>query len=115
MARRSTAEPATRANYLSPAHAKTLPANVKQLFAKRNRGILLDVVVFALNVILIRLLTRSFVGLIQRGFGDDKLAQLHLGLYFSGMFVLPAAGADWERWRAHARAGGRFNDGDGAG
>ena len=44
---------------------------VKNIFAKNNRGILLDVVVFVLQLILIRLLTGYFIELIQRASADD--------------------------------------------
>ncbi|MFL6210760.1 MAG: hypothetical protein ACJ74W_18055 [Pyrinomonadaceae bacterium] len=92
-----------------------MPANVKQLFAQRNRGILLDIVVFGLNVIMIRLLTRYFIELLRRASADDKFAKLQLGCYFAGMFVLPASGAILKRWHVHQRRGGRFKDWDKAG
>jgi hypothetical protein len=46
-----------------------MAAPVKNIFAKNNRGILLDVVVFVLQLILIRLLTRYFIELIHRASG----------------------------------------------
>ena len=84
-----------------------MAAPVKNIFAKNNRGILLDVVVFVLQLLLIRLLTRYFIELIRRASAGDASAQITLGLFFSGTFILPAAGAVLKRWHFHQRAGGR--------
>lgn len=75
---------------------------IRDLTSPKNRGILLDVVVFALNLILTRMLTGYFVGLIRHA-DDDPLAEFFLGLFFGGMFVLPAAGAVLKRWHYHQR------------
>lgn len=80
-----------------------MAAPVKNIFAKNNRGILLDVVVFVLQLILIRLLTRYFIELIRLASAADASAQIALGLFFSGTFVLPAAGAVLKRWHFHQR------------
>jgi hypothetical protein len=87
----------------------------KNILARSNRGILLDVVVFVLQIVLLRLLVRYFVALLQRASADDKFAKLQLGFYFAGIFVLPAAGAVLKRWHVHQRRGGRFKDWDKAG
>lgn len=75
--------------------------NAKALFTRGNRGILLDVVVFLLNVILMSWLTRSFVGLVRLTSAGDKFAGLTLGLFFLGIFVLPAAGSVLKRRHYH--------------
>jgi ABC-type phosphate transport system permease subunit len=80
-----------------------MAAPVKNIFAKNNRGILLDVLVFVLQLILIRLLTRYFIELIQRASADEAFAKIALGLFFSGTFILPAAGAVLKRWHFHQR------------
>ncbi|MCA1616931.1 MAG: hypothetical protein LC800_23190 [Acidobacteria bacterium] len=77
--------------------------NVKAISASSNRGILLDVVVFALNVILMRRLTESFIDLVGLASSGDTFAGFALGLFFLGMFVLPAAGAVLKRWHFHQR------------
>jgi hypothetical protein len=87
----------------------------KKILAANNRGILLDVVVFVLNVILIRLLVRAFIELLRRASADDKLAKLELGLFFAAIFVLPAAGAVLKRWHVHERRRDRFKDWDKSG
>ena len=80
-----------------------MAAPVKNIFAKNNRGILLDVVVFVLQLILIRLLTGYFIELIRRASAAEVFAQIALGLFFSGTFILPAAGAVLKRWHFHQR------------
>lgn len=80
-----------------------MPAPVKNIFAKNNRGILLDVVVFVLQLMLIRLLTRYFIELVRRASADEAFAKIALGLFFAGTFILPAAGAVLKRWHFHQR------------
>jgi hypothetical protein len=75
----------------------------KTIFAPNNRGILLDVLVFVLQLILIRLLTRYFIELMQRASADETFAKIALGLFFSGTFILPVAGAVLKRWHFHQR------------
>lgn len=77
--------------------------NVKNIFAHTNRGVLLDVVVFVLNLILMSLLAKYFIELVRLASADDALAKLALGLFFLGIFVLPAAGAVLKRWHFHHR------------
>ena len=84
--------------------------NVKTIYAETNRGILLDVVVFLLNLLLMRWLTKSFVELVRLASADDTFAEFALGLFFLSIFVLPAAGALLKRWHFHqtlARLPGR--------
>ncbi len=80
-----------------------MPAPVKNIFAANNRGILLDVVVFVLQLILIRLLARYFIELVRRASADEAFAKIALGLFFAGTFMLPAAGAVLKRWHYHQR------------
>jgi hypothetical protein len=81
--------------------------NVKNIFAHTNRGVLLDIVVFALNLFLMRLLTGYFISLVRLASANDSLAALQLGLFFTGMLVLPAAGAILKRWNFQQRRGAR--------
>lgn len=90
---------------------------IQELTSPRNRGILLDVFVFALNLLVTRMMTRSFIELC-RHIDDDPRAQLYLGLFFSALVVLPMAGAVLKRWHYHRRkqtgTGRRGNDTQGA-
>jgi hypothetical protein len=83
------------------------PANAKnplaRIFAKTNRGLLLDIVVFVLNLFLMRLLTRQLIELFSQVDAQNPLAKLALGLIFAAMWFLPAAGAVLKRWRFHQR------------
>ena len=72
------------------------------IFAKTNRGLLLDISVFVLNIFLMRLLTRQFIDLFSQVDADSD-AKLLLGLTFLAMWVLPAAGAVLKRWHFHQR------------
>jgi len=73
------------------------------LFARTNRGLLLDVFVFVINVFLMRLLTRQFIDLFSQVSAENPTAKLGLGLTFLAMWILPAAGAVLKRWHFHER------------
>ncbi len=73
------------------------------LFAKSNRGLLLDIVVFIGNIFLIRYLTRLYIGVFNEVSAENPLAMLALGLTFLAMWILPAAGAVLKRWNFHRR------------
>ena len=77
--------------------------HLTRLFAKTNRGLLLDIFVFVLNIFLMRFLTHLFIGVFQEVNAENPLAQLALGLTFSAMWILPAAGAVLKRWHFHER------------
>ncbi|MCA1814815.1 MAG: hypothetical protein LC746_00120 [Acidobacteria bacterium] len=81
----------------------------RNIFARANRGVLLDVVVFVLNLFLMRLLTGYFVSLFRRlnASEGDASAEIQLGLFCVGMFVLPAAGAILKRRDFHRRRAAR--------
>jgi len=73
------------------------------LLAKENRGLLLDVFVFVLNVFLMRLLTGQVINLFNQVSPETPLGQLLLGITFAAMWILPAAGAVLKRWHFHQR------------
>jgi hypothetical protein len=74
-----------------------------KLFARTNRGLLLDIVVFILNLFLLRLLTRLFIDLFEQVSAENPLAKFALGLAFLCMWILPALGAVLKRWHLHQR------------
>ncbi|HKR15225.1 MAG TPA: hypothetical protein VJT15_24375 [Pyrinomonadaceae bacterium] len=83
------------------------------LFSESNRGLLLDLVVFAANLLLMRKLTGLFVELIQHVSAEEPAAKFALSLVFVAMWVLPAAGAVLKRWHFHQRvkdAANKFDD-----
>jgi hypothetical protein len=86
-----------------PASPRRLPAIT--------RGRILDLVVFAVNLLFLRLMTRRFTDIVRQASDGDRLARLALGAYFGALFVLPAAGAILSRWqfnlRRQSRMGGR--------
>lgn len=85
---------------------------LRDLGAPANRGILLDLVVFALNLVLVRLLARDFVGLIRGASAGDVGSEWALAAFFLALFVLPAAGAVLKRWHFHRARGGRDRSGE---
>src|SRR6266850_5212533 len=83
--------------------AGNLRQRLANLFAKTNRGLLLDVFVFVMNVFLMRLLTKQFINLFNHVSAEDPLAKFLLGLTFLAMWILPALGAVLKRWHFHQR------------
>ena len=73
-----------------------------KILAEENRGVLLDIVVFFLNLLLMQWLT-SYVVELFRMADDEPLAQFFLSLGCVAMWVLPAAGAVLKRWHFHRR------------
>ncbi|MDQ2973816.1 MAG: hypothetical protein M3R69_00230 [Acidobacteriota bacterium] len=74
-----------------------------KLFAKKNRGLLLDITVFVANIFLMRSLTRVFIEIFNEVSAENPLAKLLLGLTCLAMWVLPALGAVLKRWHFHQR------------
>jgi hypothetical protein len=77
--------------------------SLKSLFAESNRGLLLDLFVFVINLFLMQSLTGVYVDVFQQASADDSLATLTIGLSCLGMWLLPATGAILKRWHFHQR------------
>lgn len=77
-----------------------MPFNI---LAEENRGVLLDIVVFLLNLLLMRWLTGYVVALFQLADRGEPLAQFTLSLGCLAMWSLPVAGAVLKRWHFHHR------------
>lgn len=69
--------------------------------ALENRGVLLDVFVFLVNLILMRFLSEQFAGLLGAASAGDVAAQYVLFLFVAGLFFLLPAGAILKRWQYH--------------
>lgn len=82
---------------------RTAKFSLANLFALKNRGLLLDVFVFVLNIFLMRLLTRHFINIFAEASADDPIAKIALGLTLLAMWILPPAGAVMKRWHFHQR------------
>lgn len=76
---------------------------LRDILAKKNRGLLLDIFVFVANILVMSFLTRLIVDLFSEISAENPLAKLALGLIFLSMWVLPAAGAVLKRWHFHRR------------
>lgn len=77
------------------------------LLDKSNRGLLLDLVVFGVNLLGVTLLQGFFMGVLRRGAANDPGAMLILFGCSVALFVLAPLGASLKRWHYHRRLGGR--------
>jgi hypothetical protein len=75
---------------------------IKKLFERANRGILLDVIVFLVNVILMTILSRQLANLFHQG-KTEPLAQAAVAVFCLGLAFLQPLGAILKRRRAHLR------------
>ena len=75
----------------------------RKIFAPRNRGILLDLVVFFVNLILMRIVTTLSLNLAHQA-EEDVLAKVAIGLFFAGVFFLQPLGPILKRWSFHQRS-----------
>ena len=73
-----------------------------QIFAPRNRGLLLDVIVFVVNLVLMFVLAGLFANLV-RAAQDDQLARSGIILFCLGVVFLQPLGSILKRRRAHER------------
>ena len=76
------------------------------LLHESNRGLLLDVVVLAGNLLAMPLLSEAFLGLIRRAQADDTAAISVLFGCSVALMILAPAGATLKRWHYHQRLGG---------
>ncbi len=76
---------------------------MNRLLAKHNRGLLLDIVVFVLNLFIMQRLMGYVLALFSFASAGEPLAQFALLLACLSMWVLPAAGAVMKRWHFHRR------------
>jgi hypothetical protein len=79
---------------LKPAHA---------LLAPSRRGLLLDAVVLAANLLAMGPLTGWLAGVLRRAAADDAAAMAALALLAAALLVLAPAGAVLKRWHYHQR------------
>ena len=84
------------------------------LFDRTNRGLLLDVVVLAANLLAMPLASNALVGLIRRANGNDAGARAVLFGFSIALFILAPIGATLKRWHYHQRRDGGTVSLDGA-
>src|SRR5436305_1012538 len=73
------------------------------IFARRNRGLLFDVLIFLANVFLMQLLVRLFLLIFREAAAGDFWAKAELLFFYTGMLVLPSLAAVLKRWHFHQR------------
>jgi len=74
----------------------------KKILAHKNRGILIDVVVFLFNLTLMRILIVLCRNIVNRA-QTDVAAKLGVGLFFAVLFLLQPLGPILKRWSFHQR------------
>jgi hypothetical protein len=74
----------------------------RKIFTPRHRGILLDVVVFFVNLLLMTILLRRFADLVHQA-NENITAQVGIILFCLGLVFLQPIGAILKRRRAHQR------------
>lgn len=79
------------------------------LFNSSHRGLLLDIVVFLVNLLGMRILVGYFMDLIRAANADDPGAMSVLFGFCIALMVLAPAGATLKRWSYHRRLAGRQN------
>ena len=77
--------------------------DLQELLKPENRGILLDLVVFLLNLTLMIALTRLTKNLVNDA-DTDNSAKALIGLYFAGLFFLQPLGPVLKRWSFHQQS-----------
>jgi hypothetical protein len=75
---------------------------LSQLFTQKNRGILLDVFTFLVNLTLMRILTVFSVHVAHQA-EEDVSAKIAVGLFFAGVFFLQPLGPILKRRSFHQR------------
>jgi hypothetical protein len=94
-------------------HVNTKPGFLTtRLFAEENRGLLLDIVVFFLNLFLMHWLTGYVLEIFEVANAGNAFAQFLLLLACVAMWLLPAAGATLKRWHFHDRLKTEARDAD---
>ncbi len=75
------------------------------LFARKNRGLLLDATVFLANVFLMWLITPMFFYVLERAGNEEPWALIVVFIALIAVFVLPPAAAILKRHSFHKRGG----------
>lgn len=74
------------------------------IFAQKNRGLLLDILVFLTNLFLMHLLVKLFLVIFRQASAGDMIAKSASLLFYLGLLVLPSLGAVLKRWHFHQRS-----------
>src|SRR5262245_49951307 len=74
-----------------------------KILAKENRGLLLDIVVFVLNIFLMQRLTSYVIDLFSLVSAEEPAAQFLISAGALAMWCLPAEDAIMKRWHFHQR------------
>ncbi len=74
----------------------------RTISAPNNRGIALDLVVFAVNLLLVRALAVVGHNLVHAAV-EDARAKLAIGLFFAGLVLIQPVGPFLKRWSFHQR------------
>jgi hypothetical protein len=95
-----------------PVNLTRFQTSFSSIFVPRNRGLLLDLVVFILTVLLLRVVTMLSLSLVRQA-EDNLFAKLAIGLFFAGLLFLQPLGPTLKRWSFQQRSS--FSTDSGAG
>jgi hypothetical protein len=73
------------------------------IFARRNRGLLFDVLIFLANISVMQLLVRLFLLIFREADAGDVFAKAELLFFYAGLLALPSFAAVLKRWHYHQR------------
>jgi len=79
----------------------------RSILLPRNRGLLLDLVVFVSNLFLMRFLLKLFFDIIKHATAGEFWAEFAMFLFCLSLLVLPPIGATLKRWHFHQRLKGK--------
>jgi len=91
-------DPATNERSITSARFRA-----QDLLLPANRGLLLDIAVFLVNLLLMRFLLGRFVNVIRLAVAGDFVSELAMFFFVLALLVLPPVGATLKRWRFHER------------
>jgi len=76
------------------------PVKTRQLFAYRNRGLLLDLTIFLFQLLLLRTLTNLSLDFVHQA-QENSFAETIIGLFLVALFFLQVLGPILRRWSLH--------------
>ncbi len=85
----------------------------RKIAAPENRGIVLDLVVFGVNLVLARVLVSFAWNVVHAAHREDVLAKFAIAFFFAGLVLVQPVGPLLKRWSFHQRS--RFDTDSGAG
>lgn len=86
-------------------HDIALPTagNSWNIFLPANRGMLIDLVIFVINLLFMGFLTNLFLETGRSAYNGVRIAQISVLIFFLALFIIQPLGANFKRWHFHQR------------